>query len=155
YRRAPERLYIFTGTTPIDVGYKGNLLPDLLFRRPHLVSEANSWLDRLDIGYHIQISPVGTPSNDLFEVRLLDRKRSALTSIALPDVGFGISQILPLIVQTLASKEQTITVEQPEVHIHPKLQADLADLLVAGIQPNRNNRFVVETHSEHLILRLL
>jgi predicted ATPase len=73
----------------------------------------------------------------------------------LPDVGFGISQILPLVVQTLASKEQTITIEQPEVHIHPKLQADLADLLVAGIQPDRNHRFVVETHSEHLILRLL
>ena len=68
YRRAPERLYIFTGTTPMDVGYAGNLLPDLLFRRPSLVLETNQWLDRLDIGYHIQISPVGTPSNDLFEV---------------------------------------------------------------------------------------
>lgn len=155
YRRAPERLYIFTGTTPMDVGYSGNLLPDLLYRRPHLVAQANEWLDRLDVGYHIQIAPVGTLSNDLFEVRLLDTRRSKKTSVALPDVGFGISQMLPFIVQTLASEEKTITIEQPEVHVHPKLQADLADLLIAGIQPERNHRYIVETHSEHLILRIL
>lgn len=155
YRRPPERLYIFTGTTPMDVGYSGNLLPDLLFRKRGLVAETNAWLDRLEIGYHIQIAPVGTPSNDLFEVRLIDTRRANSTSIALPDVGFGISQILPLIVQTLASEDQTITIEQPEVHIHPRLQADLADLLVAGIQPDRGHRFIVETHSEHLILRFL
>ncbi|MFO7566259.1 MAG: DUF3696 domain-containing protein [Enhygromyxa sp.] len=155
YRRAPERLYIFAGTTPMDVGYSGNLLPDLLFRRPELVAQANAWLDRLDVGYHIKIDPVGTSSNDLFEVRLLDTRRSKQASVALPDVGFGISQILPFIVQTLASEEQTITIEQPEVHVHPKLQADLADLLIAGIQSDRNHRYMVETHSEHLILRLL
>jgi hypothetical protein len=155
FRRAPKRLYIFTGTTPADVGYSGDLLPDLLFRKPGLLRDANRWLDRLDIGYHVDISPVGSSSNDLFEVRLRDTRRSGSTSIALPDVGFGISQILPFIVQTLASEEQTLTIEQPEVHIHPKLQADLADLLIAGIQPERNHRFIVETHSEHLILRLL
>jgi len=155
YRRAPKRLYIFTGTTPADVGYSGDLLPDLLFRKRGLLQEANQWLDRLDIGYHVDISPVGSSSNDLFEVRLRDTRRPASASISLPDVGFGISQILPFIVQTLASQEQTLTIEQPEVHIHPKLQADLADLLIAGVQPERNHRFIVETHSEHLILRLL
>ena len=155
YRQAPERLYIFTGTTPLDVGYSGDLLPDLLFRKPGLVGQANKWLSRLDIGYELKIVPVGTPSNDLFEVRLLDTRRSSSTTIALPDVGFGISQILPFLVQTLASEEQTITIEQPEVHVHPRLQADLADVLIAGIQPEYNHRFIVETHSEHLILRLL
>lgn len=155
YRRAPKRLYIFTGTTPADVGYSGDLLPDLLFRRLGLVEETNKWLNRLDIGYNIQIKSVGAASNDLFEVRMIDTRRTSHTDISLPDVGFGISQILPFIVQTLASSEQTITIEQPEVHIHPKLQADLADLLIAGIQPARNHRFIVETHSEHLVLRLL
>ncbi|MCC6651668.1 MAG: AAA family ATPase [Candidatus Eisenbacteria bacterium] len=155
YRKAPQRLYIFTGTTPPDVGYSGNLLPDLLFRRPKLVEETNDWLTRLDVGYRIAIEPVGSRSNDLFEVRLQDKKRSAATSVALPDVGFGISQLLPFVVQVLASDEQTITIEQPEVHVHPRLQADIADLLVAGIQPGKAHRFIVETHSEHLILRLL
>lgn len=155
YRRAPQRLYIFTGTTPPDVGYSGNLLPDLLFRKRDLVKETNDWLHKLEIGYKISIESVGTPSNDLFEVRLLDTRRSSTISVALPDVGFGISQILPFVVQTLASQNQIITIEQPEVHIHPKLQADLADLLIAGIQPDREHRFIVETHSEHLALRLL
>jgi hypothetical protein len=155
FRRAPKRLYIFTGTTPVDVGYSGDLLPDLLFRRKELLAETNMWMGRLEIGYDIHIEPVGTPSNDLFEVRLRDTRRNARTSIALPDVGFGISQILPLIVQTLASEAQTITIEQPEVHIHPRLQADLADLLIAGIQDERRHRFIIETHSEHLVLRLL
>lgn len=155
YRTAPQRLYIFTGTTPLDVGYSGNLLPDLLFRRKNLVGDTNKWLDRLSVGYHIEIAPVGTASNDLFEVRLRDVRRKGETTVSIPDVGFGISQILPLIVQTLASERQTISIEQPEVHIHPRLQADLADLLIEGIRGERRHRFIVETHSEHLVLRLL
>ena len=47
-----------------------------------------------------------------------------------------------------------ISIEQPEVHVHPKLQADLGDLLAHAIKEPRNNQFIVETHSEHLILRL-
>jgi predicted ATPase len=58
-------------------------------------------------------------------------------------------------VQTLAGIRQIIAIEQPEVHIHPRLQADLGDLLIHGIQNPRGHRFIVETHSEHLILRLL
>jgi hypothetical protein len=46
FRRAPKRLYIFTDTTPVDVGYSGDLLPDLLYRKRHVLQETNSWLDR-------------------------------------------------------------------------------------------------------------
>lgn len=155
YRRPPERLYVFTGTTPPDVGYSGNLLPDLLYRQGELVEETNSWLEKLDIGYQLRIEPLGTRSNDLFEVRLRDTRRGSAGTVSLPDVGFGISQLLPFVVQALASRGRTITIEQPEVHVHPRLQADVADLLVAGIQPQRGNHFIVETHSEHLILRIL
>ena len=154
FRRPPERWYLFTGTSPKDVGYRGDLLPDLLFRRPEIVEEANGWLDKLEIGYHITVQSVGDPSRDLFEVRLLDRRRGGNVDVALTDVGFGISQILPLIVQSLAGERQIITIEQPEVHIHPRLQADLGDLLAATVQEPRNHQFVVETHSEHLVLRM-
>ena len=51
-------------------------------------------------------------------------------------------------------KGQIITIEQPEVHVHPRLQADIADLLIDSIQEPRKHQFIVETHSEHLILRL-
>lgn len=155
FRRPPERWYIFTGTSPQDVGYRGDLLPDLLFRRPELVQETNEWLDRLEVGYHIKVQSVGIHSRDLFEVRLIDKRRSGNVDVALSDVGFGVSQLLPFVVQSLAGQSQIITIEQPEVHIHPRLQADLGDLLISTIREPRTHSFIVETHSEHLILRLL
>lgn len=154
FRGPPERWYIFRGTSPQDVGYRGSLLPDLLLRRPKLVTETNEWLERLDIGYELEVKPVGTDTGDLFEVRLIDTRRKARVNVALPDVGFGISQLLPFVVQSLVSEGQIISIEQPEVHVHPKLQADLGDLLAEAIKPPRRNQFIVETHSEHLILRL-
>ena len=154
FRRPPERLYIFRGTSPQDVGYRGDLLPDLLFRDSELVKKANKWLKQLGIDYKLEVKSVGDRSRDLFEVRLIDTRREEKKDIdvALPDVGFGISQLLPFIVQSLVSEGQIISIEQPEVHVHPRLQADLGDLLAEAIK--RNNQFIIETHSEHLILRL-
>ena len=156
FRRAPERWYIFRGTSPQDVGYRGDLLPDLLFRRRGLVTESNKWLRQLGIGYKLEMKSLGDRSRDLFEVRLIDthRKGKEDVDVALPDVGFGISQLLPFIVQSLVSEKRIISIEQPEVHVHPRLQADLGDLLAEAIKEPRQNQFIVETHSEHLILRL-
>ena len=153
-RKSPERVNIFRGTSPGNVGYRGDLLPDMLFRRPELVKEANEWLQQLDMGYELDVKTVGTDSGDLFEVRLIDTRRKEPVNVALPDVGFGISQLLPLVVQSLVSEKRIISIEQPEVHVHPKLQADLGNLLAHAIKEPRNNQFIVETHSEHLILRL-
>ena len=154
FRKPPERWYIFRGTSPRDVGYQGDLLPDLLLRRPELVDETNEWLEKLNIGHKLTVKSIGTDSGDLFEVRLIDTRRKEPVSVALPDVGFGVSQLLPFIVQSLVSEKQIISIEQPEVHGHPKLQADLGDLLAEAIKDPRQNQFIVETHSEHLILRL-
>ncbi|MDE0014410.1 MAG: DUF3696 domain-containing protein [Candidatus Poribacteria bacterium] len=154
FRKPPERWYIFRGTSPSHVGYQGDLLPDLLLRRPELVNETNEWLKRLEIDYALEVKPIGTDSGDFFEVRLIDTRRREPVSVALPDVGFGVSQLLPFIVQSLVSEGQIISIEQPEVHVHPKLQADLGDLLAEAIKEPRQNRFIIETHSEHLILRL-
>ena len=154
FRRPPQRWYIFSGTGPEDVGYQGDLLPDLLFRRPELVKETDTWLKRLDMGYELAVKSVEENSGDLFEVRLIDTRRKEHVNVGLPDVGYGISQLLPFIVQSLLSEKQIISIEQPEVHVHPKLQADLGDLLAECIKEPRQNQFIVETHSEHLILRL-
>lgn len=54
----------------------------------------------------------------------------------------------------LDGKKRLIAIEQPELHIHPRLQAAIGDLFVESIQKN-GHRFIIETHSEHLILRLL
>ena len=152
FRIPPERLYTFRGTTPQNVGYQGDLLPDLLFRSPKLVKDTNEWLNRLNMDYKLEMETFGTDSGDLFSVRLIDIHRKEPVNVALPDVGFGISQLLPFIVQSLVSGKQIISIEQPEVHVHPRLQADLGNLLAKAIK--REKQFIVETHSEHLILRL-
>ena len=134
FRKPPARWYIYTGTTPQDVGYSGNLLPDLLLRHDRLKANTNEWLRKLDIGYEIKTRSLGTASADLFELRLVDTRREKKVEVGMSDVGYGISQILPFVVQSLAASRQIISIEQPEVHIHPRLQADLGDLLVESIQ---------------------
>lgn len=71
------------------------------------------------------------------------------------DVGFGISQILPVIIQGfLSSKNSTTIIEQPEIHLHPKMQADLADLFIDIVINSKGKKLVIETHSEYLLKRL-
>lgn len=71
------------------------------------------------------------------------------------DVGFGISQILPVIIQGfLSSNNSTTIIEQPEIHLHPKMQADLADLFIDIVQKNKGKKLIIETHSEYLLKRL-
>jgi hypothetical protein len=70
------------------------------------------------------------------------------------DVGIGISQVVPVIVTALDGEERLLAIEQPELHIHPRLQAAIGDLFIESIHKNKHC-FIIETHSEHLILRLL
>lgn len=155
FRRPPQRWYVFSGSDPINVGYQGQLMADLLFRDSALKELTNDWLERLDAGYVIDVKSVSADSGDLFTVQLIDTKRLGRVSAAMTDVGFGVSQLLPFIVQSLMGREAIVTIEQPEVHLHPRLQADIGDLLITAIAEPRRNQFVVETHSEHLILRIM
>jgi len=73
------------------------------------------------------------------------------------DVGFGISQVLPIIVQGFLSKDDSITIiEQPEIHLHPMMQSDLADLFIDVIESTTTNGKIlfIETHSESILKRL-
>lgn len=70
------------------------------------------------------------------------------------DVGVGISQVVPIVVAALDPERPGITaIEQPELHLHPKLQVELGDLFAHPI--DRGGVFLIENHSEHLMLRLL
>ena len=69
------------------------------------------------------------------------------------DVGVGLSQVIPVVVAALYQKTGIVAIEQPELHIHPALQLTLGDLFISQIQ-DRNLMFLIETHSEHLMLRL-
>lgn len=70
------------------------------------------------------------------------------------DVGVGISQVLPVVVAAQDGRAGLISIEQPELHIHPSVQVGLGDLFIDGAL-NHGLSFLIETHSEHLILRLL
>jgi len=78
------------------------------------------------------------------------------------DIGVGISQLVPIIPLALGGgwdHEGVIAIEQPELHIHPAMQVVLGDLFIEGLDYEVNmpgrKRFLLETHSEHLLLRLL
>ena len=81
----------------------------------------------------------------------MDSHTGVLTSLV--DAGFGASQLLPILIQGLIAPEGgTMLLEQPEIHLHPRAQADLADFLVEVSR--RGVGVIVETHSEHLLTRL-
>ncbi len=123
--------------------------PNVLALNQPLLQQANEWLRRLEIPYELITRSL---TLDMRELRLRDLRRQGV-EVGFSDVGFGISQLLPVICQLLLTKNAVITVEQPELHVHPALQAEMGELFVYSAQV-LNNQLIVETHSEHLALRL-
>lgn len=75
-------------------------------------------------------------------------------AISPSNMGIGFSQMMPLVASAFGSENSLIAIEQPELHVHPALQTELADLFIQSAK-ERGNRFFIETHSEHLILRVM
>lgn len=90
------------------------------------------------------------PIQDLI---LIDKR--TLTPLSHRDVGIGVSQVLPVLAHAYAARDRWIAIEQPEIHLHPALQAELGDVFLASALGEQRNQFLLETHSEHLILRIL
>ena len=88
---------------------------------------------------------------------LVLRLAPSKVEISPANTGVGISQLVPIIVAALSRAKATWLVEQPELHLHPKAQAILGDLFIRGAVGSlgAGKTFIIETHSEHLILRLL
>lgn len=71
------------------------------------------------------------------------------------DVGTGISQVLPVVVTALDSERRLVAIEQPELHLHPRVQAELGDLFIEAALGKQHHQIVLETHSELIPLRIM
>ena len=136
------------------VGNHGEMTTNLLIndylKNKNNISSVSEWCNRI-LKCQLDISAIG---HDLYE--LLLKKEGGMYSNIM-DVGFGVSQVLPIITQVVLldngylNAAQTIIVEQPELHLHPNAQAELASLFVAAVKNTENRKILIETHSEHLI----
>jgi len=100
----------------------------------------------------------GIPSSDLLKIqsrsRLLLVTEENDVEVSPSDVGVGVSQLLPVVIGAMKPGYSILSVEQPELHIHPAVQCRLADLLAHQVL-GKERMVLLETHSEHLMLRLL
>jgi hypothetical protein len=150
-RAPPRRVYELSGEMPADVGTRGEHAPEIVHRwrgDPSRLKELATWLRRFGVDREISSVALGTGG---FSLRF--GGEDAVDSTSVRDTGFGVSQVLPLIVQGIQSEAGSrIISEQPEIHLNPRLESVLADLFVSFV--NRGVGVIAETHSEHLLLRL-
>ena len=128
-----------------------------------LAKACGNWMrdqDKLATGYTIERNVVQEFDISGPEPKSLGRERQRLALVdadgqrLLPqDVGVGISQVLPVVVAAQDRSAGLVTIEQPELHIHPAVQVGLGDLFIDGAL-KKGLSFLIETHSEHLVMRL-
>ena len=155
-REYPRRNYTWQGKHSPGVGKHGEDMVTALFsgriQLRSLEDQIPKWLQRLDLIDSYRLNPALDTETDY---EFLVRKYKGGPEVRLTDVGFGVSQVLPVLILCYYVPEGSILIlEQPEAHLHPKVQSELADLLIEVIK-NRQLQIILESHSEHLILRLM
>lgn len=167
-RAYPERTYFWSGSQPSDMGRAGEQAIEAILasrdrgetisqgkgrgrKRMSLEEYVAYWLKELGLIYEFRVD-AASEGSQIFTVKVKKTPKSA--EVLITDVGFGVSQILPVIVLCFyAPPGSTIILEQPEIHLHPAVQAKLADVIVDACR-KRHVQVVVESHSEHLLRRL-
>jgi len=171
-RNHPQRTYQWSGDTPEGVGQMGEATVAailaaqsegrMLNRGPKRTKQAftafiASWLKDLGVIHSFTVKPVAEGRK---EYEVLVKTHSGAPEVKITDVGFGVSQVLPVLVQAFyCPPNSTVWMEQPEIHLHPQVQSELADVFISAIKARengkeRNVQLIVESHSEHFLNRL-
>jgi len=171
-REPPKRMYQWSGDTPEDVGQRGEFATVALLsaereermlklpgvKKLQRFSEViASQLQRLGVIESFSVSPVAANRK---EYEVLVRTTQEGAEVKITDVGVGVSQVLPALVEAFyCPPNSTVWMEQPEIHLHPQVQAELADVFITAVQARenrtpRNIQLVIESHSEHFLNRL-
>ena len=165
-RAYPGRRYDWAGEQPPDVGHMGEdviaallasrergqkISPGYRRRKRTLEAHVAHWLKRLGLIHDFRVDRIGGDSH-VYQVKV--RKTPTSAEVLITDVGFGVSQILPVLVLCFYVPEgSTIILEQPEIHLHPMAQSGLAAVFI-DVWERRKVQVLVESHSEHLLQRL-
>lgn len=163
-REAPRREYFWSGTSPHDTGIRGERTMEAILsaakdgekrnlaRRKRLMpfqDMIGHWLDQLGLATQFEVNEI---ASNLYRATV--KKDVASIQASLPDVGFGLSQVLPaLVLLYYVPCGSIVLMEQPEMHLHPSAQGGLADAILAAAKA-RDIQVIVESHSEHLLRRL-
>ena len=165
-REYPQRDYLWSRSRPSDVGQRGEKVIDAILSATEAKEKRNLkhkatlkpfqemiayWLREMQLIHEFRVVEIAENSNR-WQARVKTRPGSS--EVLLTDVGFGISQVLPVITLLQYVPEgSTVILEQPEIHLHPLAQAGLADVIIQAAQ-HRKVQVILESHSEHLLLRL-
>lgn len=167
-REYPKRQYTWAGGSPSDMGRRGERVVDALLAsrdrgqtirfgrgrgatKRTVEEQVASWLKALHLIHDFEVRPVAADSKS-YEVVVTRSESSA--PVLITDVGFGVSQILPVLTLCYYAPSGAVLIfEQPEIHLHPSVQAGLADVFIHAARV-RNVQIIVESHSEHLLRRL-
>ena len=157
-RSYPPRLLTFTGSRASDLFLDKDDAWRIVGRDATIREAVNAWMGArwLKTPYEFVVRryiSTDTQAESIEELVLRDKRFN--TIVGHRDIGIGISQVLPVLVSAYASENKIIAIEQPELHLHPALQAELGDVFIESALCIRHNTFLLETHSEHLILRIM
>jgi hypothetical protein len=155
-RSRPQRFYDRARAAAGD-GSVGDKFALYLFDNRSDRQLVDQWLHRLGVPYSVDVVPLSAGGTDVLGDMVALVLTDSRTGVAVSplDVGFGVSQVLPIVVELLVGQERVVLIEQPEIHLHPRLQTELAELLInSTAEEGAGNQVIVETHSEHLLLRL-
>lgn len=151
-RIVPERTYLETNYGDSKIGVSGQGAYDLILawekNKSPKFKELMKSLQELGILYKIHTKRI---KGGRYEIDVKVNKESVMTSIS--DVGSAVSQLLPILVNDLYIEgNSTLFISQPELHLHPSVQANLGDYFITQMAKGKN--YIIETHSEYLLNRL-